>query len=696
MTKLYLDTETYSEVPLNHGLSRYAEQVEVMLVQYAVDEGKVVVWDRTAGERMPSELEDHIYDERVPIVIANSQFDRTVANSDSETFPGLTLVPERICDTMLQAYCHGLPGALAKLASLFGLSEDESKIKDGRQLIHLFCKPNRGKRATRLTHPERWEDFKAYAERDIVTMRILHNKLPRWNYPGINFERGEWSEEHRLWCLDQRINDRGIYIDRALAEAAVEAAEDEKRYLNSRTHTLTDGEVEAATQRDKLLQYILSTHGVSLPDMRADTLQRRIDDENLPLAVRQLLDLRLQSSRNSSAKYTAVLKAIGNDNRVRHTIQFCGAQTTGRDAGRVIQPQNMMRPTMKQEAIDIAIEDIKSGMSTMFYNNLPEVLGNCVRGVITAPPGMKLVVSDLSAIEGRGLAWLADDEPILQFYRDFDAGVIDYDSYKLAYGMTFGVDPKFVTKDQRQIGKPIELAFGYGGGVAAFITFAMTYHLDLDDLADRIYATGDPARLRECEEKFQWAKEHNFHGGLGKRKYAAFEYVKQLWRENRQPTVQHWEALAEGFRMATAYEKEVFTAGKVKFLRTGQWLRVQLPSGRQLVFLQPKVDSRGLSYMGLDRYTRQWSRVYTHGGKLAGIETQSFARDLLIKDAMPAAEEAGYLPVLRVHDELVTEAPDTDEFTAAGLDAIMTRPKAWAPGLPLAAGGFEAYRYRKD
>ena len=692
--KLYLDTETFSTVPLADGLHNYVKGVEVMLVQYALDDGPETVWDRTAGAPMPSDLEDAIYDDRVPLVIANSQFDRTVLNA-TETFPGLALAPERICDTMLQAYLHGLPGALDKLCMIFGLTEEQAKIKEGRSLIHFFCKPNGGKRAYAKDHPERWARFVDYARRDITSMRIVHNKLPLWNYPGPKFEAGEWSEEHQLWCLDQRINDRGFAIDRALAQAAVVAELDEKKYLNSRTSQLTDGEVEAATQRDKLLVHLLDAHGLTLPDMRADTLQRRIDDPDLPLPLRQLLDLRLQSSRNSAAKYKAVLKHAGSDDRLRHTMQFAGAATTGRDSGRVFQPQNLMRPTMKQKAIDTAIEDVKSGMSTMLYDNLPEVLGNCVRGVIVAPPGRKLVVSDLSAIEGRMLAWLAGDEPILKFYRDYDAGKVKYDSYMLAYAQVFGGDPARATKGERTIGKPIELAFGYGGGVAAFLTFAATYHLDLDAMAERVWATGARVELDDCVQMYAWAKERKLHAGMGERKYAAFEYVKRKWRANRKPTVALWGALAAGFTAATAYEGCTF-GDTIKFLRTGHWLRMRLPSGRQLCFLQPRVEGRQLSYMGLDRYTRKWSRVLTHGGKLSGIATQASARDLLIKGALPEAERQGYLPVLRVHDELVTETPDEAGFTPDGLNAILTRDLPWTTGLPLAAAGFEATRYRKD
>ena len=331
MRRLFLDLESYSEEPIASGNWNYAHHpsTEIMLATWCFDdEPEAYCWDATTGEPCPTDLREALDDEDVLVVMQNgAQFDRTVMRAT-----GLVDLPcERICDTMVQALSHGLPGALGKLGMVFGLAEDEAKDKAGRQLIHFFCKPNRGKRNTRLTHPEKWEEFKAYALRDTTSMRIIHGKLPRWNYPGTKFfTDGIQSDEHKVWCLDQKINNRGVMADVELAEAAVTAAAAEKTTLDDATYEATDGDVTAATQRDKLLQFILKTHGITLPDMRADTLQRRLDDPDLPWAVKHLLDLRLQSSRNSSAKYKAVLKSVCDDDRLRFTMQFCGAATTGR------------------------------------------------------------------------------------------------------------------------------------------------------------------------------------------------------------------------------------------------------------------------------------------------------------------------------------------------------------------------------
>lgn len=685
---LYLDLETYSECPISHGTPRYASHpsTEILLIAYAVGDEPVNVWDLTCPTTLPHDLARALLSD-CPVVIHNSFFDRSVMRETGF----FDLPPERIEDTMVQALAHGLPGALDKLGTAFGLAEDKAKSKAGRALIHFFCKPVRGKRNFSTDHPERWAQFVDYAAQDVVAMRELHRKMPRWNYPDNKRERA-------LWCLDQRINDRGILVDTELAHAAVQAAATERETLNAATHDATDGEVEAATQRDAMLAHILREHGVTLPDMTQATLKRRLDDPALPAAVKHLLDLRLQSSRNSSAKYTSAIKAVSEDGRLRAGLQFCGAATSGRWAGRVVQPQNLMRPTMPHAAIETAIDDIKAGAAPMLYSNLPEVLGNAVRGLFVAPEGRKLVCSDLKSIEGRGLAWLADDERVVQFYRDFDAGKVSYDSYQLAYTLVFGGDPAKVVKAERTVGKPIELAFGYGGGVAAFLTFAAVYYLNLDALADTVWGLADTSLIRECSEKYDWAKKQGFHAGMDRHKYAAFEYAKTKWRQSRQPTTVLWRELADAFRFCVAHDRTAvdIREGKLKMRRDGQWMRLRLPSGRCITMLQPRAGSDGqLTYKGLDRYTRQWTDVFTHGGKLAGVVTQSFARDVLAHN-MPLVESSGFDVVLSVHDELITEAPDAPGFSAAKLNALMSRVPEWAPGLPLAADGFEAKRYRKD
>ena len=683
--KLYLDTETFSTTPIGNGLDRYAEDAEVMLLSYAIDDGDVQLWDRTTGAPMPKDLRKAFANESVTVIAHNAQFDRRVMMQNL-----IFAAPiERWVCTQAQAQAHGLPGSLDKLCRIFGLDADKAKDKAGRALIHLFCKPNKdGGRYDSESHPEHWAEFCEYAKQDIVAMRELHQRMPKWNYPN--------GKDYEVWCIDQTINDRGFAVDLDLVESAIDADTEDKKDLKRRAQRLTDGEVESATQRDAVLKFITQNYGITLPDMRADTLKRRIDDPNTPDGLRILLELRLAAGRNSASKYKAVQKAAGSDGRLRYTMRYCGAPVTGRWSGQVFQPQNLLRPTMSQEDVDVAIDDVKSGFANAFYDNVSEVLGNCVRGVIVAPPEKKIITCDLSSIEGRGLAWLSGEDYIVDFFGKVDREEVDYDSYMLAYAMCFNIDPSAVTKAQRTIGKPIDLAHGYGGGVAAFLTFAMVYHIDLAEVAEKVITGAPHVEIAQCFGKYDWAKERGYHAGLPKEQYAAFEYIKQRWRLARPKTTDFWKQLANAFENAVMFEREVFMAGDhVRVRRDGNWMRIRLPSGRALSLLNPKIHEGELRFDGMNAYTRKWQSNPTHGGKLAGIVTQAFASDIL-RARLPALEAEGYNVVLTVHDEAVCEVPDSDEFSVERMREIMIAPIDWAPGLPLNADGFETYRYRKD
>ena len=135
---------------------------------------------------------------------------------------------------------------------------------------------------------------------------------------------------------------------------------------------------------------------------------------------------------------------------------------------------------------------------------------------------------------------------------------------------------------------------------------------------------------------------------------------------------------------------------RLKARRDGAWLRILMPSGRYLCYPHPQTDdSDKISYMGVDQFTKKWTRIPTYGGRLFENMCQSFARDVLF-DHIAAVEIAGYRVVLRVQDELVTEAPDSDEFNADHLSGLISSPLSYCADMPLAADGFEDYRYRKD
>lgn len=693
------DLETFSERDLKtYGTHAYAEKAEILLWAYALGDEPVRVWDATTDPRPPAALLGILQRPGTRHVWHNGgMFDRTVMK---HARPDLhALIPEAAWwDTMVQAYTHALPGALDILCDVMNVPLDQRKLKTGKAFIQLFCKPRPKnmalRRATRHTHPAEWAQFVEYAGQDIEAMRVIYRKMPTWNYTG---------EEFNLWLLDQRINQRGVLVDRELAQTAVTAVERAKKSLAARTVELTDGAVESATKRDKLLAHLLAEYGVELPDLQASTLERRIEDQALPWALRELLAIRLQASTSSTSKYKRLINGASADGRLRGLLQFAGAGRTRRWAGRLWQPQNLPRPkigTLRDEAlqgeIDFGIDAIKAGAADLIYENVMEVASAAIRGCIVAPRGKKLVVADLANIEGRDAAWLAGESWKLQAFRAFDAG-IGADLYKVAYAKAFGVRPEDVDKTMRQIGKVMELMLAYQGGVGAFLTGALTYGFDIEQMAEDAYP-GLPNDIRdEAKGMYDWTvRKRRSTFGLSERAFVVCDSFKRAWRRGHTAIEALWGALEESAIRATRNPGTTVDCGRFRLRRDGAWLRIRMPSGRFLCYPSPQVDDNGrFSYMGVNQYSRKWTRLHSYGGKLFENACQSFARDILAHN-MPAVEAAGYQIVLTVHDEIITEAPDSPEFNAAHLASIMATPPAWAPDIPLAAAGFEALRYRKE
>lgn len=634
MTTLLVDVETYNEVPINVGTARYCESVEIMVIAWAVDDGPVIVDDYTPGGKH-ARFTDAWF--AADLVVAhNAFFDRSVLATKGIERP----LSQWHC-TQAQALAHSLPGSLDKLSAIYDLG-DAAKSKEGKALIQLFCKPRPKnsalRRATRETHPAEWQKFLDYAGQDIVALRALHKKLPRWN----------WSEaEREAWMLNQEINDRGFLIDQDLAVAAIATCERAKAALQARTEDITG--TDLSVQQRAALQSLLREYGVTLPDMTASTLERRLEDPDLPAPVRELIGIRLEMCQTSNAKWPKLLASVSSDGRLRGTSQFCGASRTGRDSGRIFQPLNLPRPPKYLEGDEQFVDAIKLGVADLVYDNPMEVTSAALRGALVAPPGKKLVVADLNAIEGRVAAWVAGEQWKLDAYARGD------DLYVLAYAASFHKRPEDVTKAERQIGKVEELALGFGGAAGAFGTMAAMYGVELPD--DEVRA------------------------------------VVKAWRAANRNIVDTWWDLEAAAKAVTTTTNGGRDIGPFCVLKSGSWLRIILPSGRSLSYAQPRIEDGQFTYMGLNQYTRKWERIKSYGGKLFENVVQAIARDVLV-EAMKRCGAAGFDTVLTVYDEIIAEAAMA--CTVDEMIALMTTVPHWAPGLPLAAGGFETYRYRKD
>ena len=679
--KLWLDTETRSAVPIKHGVHKYATDVAVMVATWAVDDSPVSIIDITSRQsigflssaaKAASEIWSH-----------GAEFDRTVLET-TDWWPKIPIEKWRC--TMALARMHGLPGGLDKLSSIFRLPESEAKGTRGQALIQLFCVPRSdGTYNDRHTHPAEWGEFLAYAGQDIVAMRAVYHKCPRWNAtPRM------WA----LWHLDQRMNRRGVMFDIPFAEAAVPITTRAKRRLADKATEITDGAVESTTQRTRLLAY-LADYGVDLPDLTADTVARRLEDESLPSTIKELLCIRQQASKSSTAKYKRVL-AYNVSGRMRGMVLFCGAARTGRMSHRGFQPGNLPRPKHKQWEIDAFIELAKADETDILFPD--ETLGlasSALRGLIIADEGRKLVVADLAGIEPRYMAWIAGEEWKLDAFRDFDLGV-GPDLYKASVARSFGwtIDD-FDWKDEvaqwRQIGKVQELALQYYGGVGAFCSLAETYGLDLTQLADAAWGT-IPLDVRKRAEAGWYRAGRTYT--LEQKVWIVCQSLVLLWRAAHPAIVSFWSALENAVFAAIRVPDHVINVGRLAIDRRGSWLRIRLPSGRYLLYPAAHVDERDVSFMGVNPYSKQWQRLSTYSGKLAENVVQGGSADILM-DGLLGADAAGYEPELTIHDEIIAEPEDDPRYTDAGLSEIMVSNSLWADGLPLTAKGFTSKRYRK-
>jgi DNA polymerase len=700
--RLWLDTETRSRVPIRQGNVKYSTAVEMTMIQYAIDDGPIVIIDmlsRAAAAKRKTQLATlkAVILKATEVWAHQAEFDRTMADATKT----LDIPEKKWRCTAALARMHGLPGGLDKLCTIFNVPEQFAKLK-GKDIGEVFWKPNnKGDYNTPETHPQEWAEFLRYGGRDVEAMRFVWRKIPKWNAtPRM------WA----VWALDYRMNHRGVAMDLKLAASAVDATTRAKRTLAARTAKLSkiqangleggESAVESTTQRDRLLAY-MEECGVTLPDLTADTVERRLEDESLPEHIKELLRIRQKASKASTAKYQRVLNQhVGG--RLFNLLVFCGAMRTGRWAGRTLQPQNLPRP--QHEPWDIA-HAIKRFHEETIEDYAPEeVMGlasSCLRGLIVAAPGRRLVIADLANIEGRFMAWIAGEEWKIAAYAAYDRKE-GPDLYKVAYARPFGIDPNDIADEgdwRRQVGKVMELALQYYGGVGAFCSMAETYGLRLDELAVTAWATIPLDIKREAARLWLKAiKQHRTYG-LPERTWIVCQSLVLMWRAAHPCIVAFWEALDNAIKDAIRSPGKVFCAGeRIRVDRIGNWLRIKLPSGRYLNYPAPRIKTDGhftnRSFIGVDPYTKQWGRIFTYSGKDAENVCQGGCADILM-DGLLAADEEGYNPVLSVHDEGVTEPPDEERYNDKHLSQLLVESSLWADGLPMAAKGKVSYRYSK-
>ncbi len=667
MKTLNIDIETYSDIDIKLGVYKYSDSpnFDVLLFAYSIDGGEVKCIDLTK-EELPEELIKAIQDESVLKIAYNAQFERVCLSRyllGSDEF----LDPASWRCTMVKAATLGLPGRLGECAKF--LKIDEQKDKAGTNLINYFSKPcrptktNGGRTRNLPDHDrEKWTKFVAYCIQDVRTEMAIAKVLDRYPYK-------EWG----LYTLDQRINDRGVHIDRELVDSAVTLVQESAEANLEEMKELTG--LENPNSNAQLLKWLRS-QGVETDSVKADNVKAWLVDDEIPEYVKAVLRLRVRSSNSSLKKYFAMQKAACTDNRVHGVLMYYGASRTGRWAGRLIQTQNL--PQNHLANLDVARELLKErdvdGIE-LIYQSLEDTLKQLIRTAIVAPEGYTLLVSDFSAIEARVLAWLAGEKWRLEVFETH--GKI----YEASASAMFGVPIEKIDKhtpegaELRQRGKVAELAAGYQGSIGAMkqMDKAGKIRPDLTGVTDE----------EEREELID----------------ANYKSIVDAWRKASPHIVNFWRDVERCAIRAIEEQRSVRLHHGLIFIGKPDTLFIKLPSGRYLAYAKPflkenKFGRKAIHYSGKDEGKVAFAVNSTYGGKLVENITQAVARDLLA-EKMKRLDAEGFSIVFHVHDEVVIEAQEGTR-TIEEVNEIMAEPVEWAEGLPLDADGYETKYYKKD
>lgn len=695
----HLDFETYSEADLKRvGAYKYAEHpsTEILIACYAFDDGPVITWipcwppgaaigmlqDRdirlVLGPAVPPELREHI-ESGGQVRAHNAQFERVIANGTAGrkvNFPRLHAA-NMVCTAAL-CRAHGLPGELGEAAAALGT---RPKLAAGRIGMLQLAKPRKGKepRYTWENAPEKFVDLCVYCVDDVKAERDLDHALPDLS-----------RREQRVWELDQAINDRGAKVDLVAIDNARALIDEYKLRLAFQCEMETGF---APTQREKIAEWVRDHGYPQIPDLQAETVRQAVHDSACPPGVAEVLKLYSTYNAKAVTKYDTMVDAACADGRLRGMFLYHGA-APGRWASRIVQLQNLFRPVI--EDCDTAIDAFAGRDLDWLIDLYPEtdplkVLASCIRGMIVPGEGKVLQSLDYAAIESRVNAWLWGEEWKTRAFCEFDAGV-GPDLYKLAYARAFRKAIDLVTKGERQLGKVMELALGYEGGVGAFVTMVTTYGIDLDAMASEVRQVLPPDVVDSAV--WMWEK-FGSRSDLSRDVFIACDGLKQLWRRSHPKISAGWKSLKEAAVLAVQNPGTVYNVAqnKIAFKVDSRFLKMRLPSGRCLHYLDPETDGEGLSYMGVDTDTRRWMRTKSYGGKLDENAVQAISRDLLV-NGMFELETGKYPITMTVHDEAVCEI-DATHGSLEEAQALFCRAPAWAAGLPLVSEGWRATRYRK-
>ena len=661
MKELSIDLETYSDVDIQKcGAYKYAESdnFEILLFGVSVDGSPVKVYDLACGDTVPEEILAALSDENVTKWAFNAAFERICLSNwlkrhHPEHFFGYSipedpaskyLDPESWKCTMIWSAYMGLPLSLEGVGAVLKLQDQ--KLKEGKDLIRYFCTPckptksNGGRTRNLPQHDsEKWIRFKEYNRRDVEVEMAIKKRLAKYPVPDF-----VWDEYH----LDQEINDRGIALDMQVVENAIAFDEHSRNELSSAMQEITALDNPNSVQQ---MKQWLSENGLETESLDKKAVKELIHTTSEQKIVDVLL-LRQQLAKSSVKKYQAMQNAVCRDGRAHGMFQFYGANRSGRWAGRLIQLQNLPQnhlPDLEQARQYVI--DGEYDMLDLLYDSVPAVLSELIRTAFVPRPGYKFIVSDFSAIEARVLAFLAGETWRSKVFAE------GKDIYCASASQRFGVpvEKHGVNSHLRQKGKIAELALGYGGSVGALKSMgALEMGLSEDELQPLVTS----------------------------------------WRESNPMITAFWWDVDRAVKKTVTERVKTEVRG-IKFFYKSGMLFIQLPSGRRLAYVKPRIGTNqfggeSVTYEGVGS-TKKWERIESYGPKFVENIVQAVSRDILCY-AMKTLRHC--FIVGHVHDELIIECDPRVDLKA--VCEQMGRSPDWMPDILLRADGYETQFYKKS
>ena len=655
MSILWLDFETRSRCDLPaKGVYNYAQDAstDVLCMSYAFDDDAVRTW--TPDQPFPADVRHHTGQIRAH----NAAFERLIFWYVLQIDYAL----EQFYCTAAQARANCAPGSLEDVGRFAGASM--KKDHRGSQLIRLLSIPQAD--GTFRDDPDLMAEMVAYCEQDVRAMRAI-----------AQAQRELSADELADYHVNERINDRGVLLDRPLAQAAVRYSDAESADIQQTVEEATGGEIKSV-RSPKMRSWVLDRVGpqaLKLATVYKDGEPKLSIDKNVrfnllalaeenpdevPAIVAEVIQCADDLWASSVAKFArAAALADDEDQRVRGAFVFAGGSATGRASSFGLQVHNFPRRCADDPALARQAMVRGHKIVPQFGKRITDVLKGMLRPALMAPEGKRLVVADWAAIEARVTPWASNTNSGAEKLGIFARGE---DVYKHNAAATFHVRYDDVDKDQRQIGKVQELACGFAGGVGAFASMGRIYNVVLSESDSRKMVDG--------------------------------------WRRANPWSVNYWTGLERAYTGAMRHPGKEISAGRVTYLYDKQHLWYALPSGRVLCYPFARFDEEGNITYAKAAWkpaadAKEWPRARLWRGLACENITQAIANDLL-RHALRRLADEGFDVVLHVHDEIVLETDaSTAEDAAAALVKVMCPPPLWAAGLPLNAEVAIMQRYGK-